>query len=140
MVSADILVEIMAELGVLVAGGMLLLVPEPQEVEVCLAALPVEAGIDGLIIRHDVLRLPADIGGRVEGCFDFLSRHLLQNLQRDALFQVSGHDEIHGAVANTVAVAAIVVGDALETHLDDAKNSNRIFFNDSITLYRSSIK
>ena len=123
---ADILVEVMAELGVLVAGGMLLLVPEPQEVEVCLAALPVDVGVDGLIVRHDVLGLPADIGGRVEGCFDFLSRHMLQNLQRDALFQVSGHDEIHGIVANTVAVAAIVVGDALETHLDDAKNGRAV--------------
>lgn len=126
VVSADILVEIMAELGVLVAGGMLLFVPEPQEVEVCLAALPVDTGVDGLIVRHDVLRLPADIGGRVEGCFDFLSRHLLQNLQWDALFQVSGHDEIHGAVANTEAVAAIVIGDALKTHLDDAKNGRAV--------------
>ena len=59
---------------------------------------------------------------RIEGRFDFLCRHLFLNLQRDALLQMSGHDEIHGAVANTVAVAAIVVGDALETHLDDAKN------------------
>ena len=126
MVGADILVEIMAELGVLVAGGMLLLISEPQEVQVGLAALPVEAGIDGLIIRHDVLGLPADIGGRAEGRFDFLSRHLLQDLQWDALFQVSGHDEIHGAVANTVAVAAIVVGDALKTHLDDAKNGRAV--------------
>ena len=120
------MVEVMAELGVLVAGGMLLLVPEPHEVEVRLAALPVEAVIDGLVVRHDVLGLSADIGGRVEGCFDFLSRHLLQNLQRDALLQISGHDEVHGAVANTVAVAAIVVGDALETHLDDAKNGRAV--------------
>ena len=126
MVGADILVEVMAELGVLVAGGMLLLVPEPQKVQVCLAALPVDTGVDDLIVRHDVLRLPADIGGRVEGCFDFLSRHLLQNLQWDALLQISGHDEIHGAVANTVAVAAIVVGNALETHLDDAKNGRAV--------------
>ena len=126
MVGADILVEVMAELGVLVTGGMLLLISEPQEVQVGLAALPVEAGIDGLIIRHDVLGLPADIGGRVEGCFDFLSRHLLQDLQWDALFQVSGHDEIHGAVSYTVAVAAIVVGDALKTHLDDAKNGRAV--------------
>lgn len=126
MVGADIPVEVMAELGVLVAGGMLLLVSEPQEVEVCLAALPVEAVIDGLVVRHDVLRLPADIGGRVEGCFDFLSRHLLQNLQWDALLQISSHDEIHGAVANTVAVAVIVVGNALETHLDDAKNGRAV--------------
>lgn len=126
MVGADIPVEVMEELGVLVAGGMLLLVSEPQEVEVCLAALPVEAVIDGLVVRHDVLRLPADIGGRVEGCFDFLSRHLLQNLQWDALLQISSHDEVHGAVANTVAVAAIVVGNALETHLDDAKNGRAV--------------
>ena len=116
----------MAELGVLVAGRMLLLVPEPQKIQVCLAALPVEAGIDGLVVRHDVLGLPADIGGRVEGCFDFLSRHLLQNLQWDALLQISGHDEVYGAVANTVAVAAIVVGNALETHLDDAKNDSAV--------------
>lgn len=126
MVGADIPVEVIAELGVLVAGGMLLLVSEPQEVEVCLAALPVEAVIDGLVVRHDVLRLPADIGGRVEGCFDFLSRHLLQNLQWDALLQISSHDEVHGAVANTVAVAVIVVGNALETHLDDAKNGRAV--------------
>lgn len=53
-------------------------------------------------------------------------RHLLQNPQWDALFQVSGHDEIHGAVANTVAVAAIVVGNALKTHLDDAKNGRAV--------------
>lgn len=126
VVGADILVEIMAELGVLVAGGMLLLISEPQEVEVCLAAFPVEAGVYGLVVRHDVLGLPADIGGRVERCFDFLSRHLLQDLQWDALLQISGHDEIHGAVANTVAVAAIVVGDALKTHLDDAKNGRAV--------------
>jgi len=126
MVGADIPVEVMAELGVLVAGGMLLLESEPQEVKVCLAALPVEAVIDGLVVRHDVLRLPADIGGRVEGCFDFLSRHLLQNLQWDALLQISSHDEVYGAVANTVAVAAIVVGNALETHLDDAKNGRAV--------------
>ena len=126
VVGADILVEIMAELGVLVAGGMLLLISEPQEVQVGLAAFPVEAGVYGLVVRHDVLGLPADIGGRVEGCFDVLSRHLLQNLQWDALLQISGHDEIHGAVANTVAVAAIVVGDALKTHLDDAKNGRAV--------------
>lgn len=41
-------------------------------------------------------------------------------------FSGIGHDEIHGAVANTVAVAAIVVGDALETHLDDANNGRAI--------------
>ena len=116
----------MAELGVLVAGGMLLLVPEPHEVEVRLAALLVDTVIDNLVVRHDVLRLPADIGGRVEGCFDFLGGHLLQDLQWDALFQVLGHDEIHGTVANTVAVAAIVVGNALETHLDDAKNGRAV--------------
>lgn len=55
VVCADILVEVMAELGVLVAGGMLLLVPEPQEVEVRFAALPVDTVVDGLVVRHDVL-------------------------------------------------------------------------------------
>ena len=122
VVGSDIPVEVMAELGVLVAGRMLLLVSEPHEVQVCFAALPVDAVVDGLVVRHDVLGFPADIGGRVEGCFHRLAGHLLQDLQGDALFPIPGHDEIHGAVANTVAAAAIVVGDALQAHLDDAKD------------------
>ena len=67
MVGGDILVEVVAELGVLVAAGMLLLVPQPHEVEIRLAALPVDAVVDGPEVGHDVLGLPADIGGRVEG-------------------------------------------------------------------------
>ena len=65
---SHILVEVMAELGVLVAAGMLLLVPKPHEVEVRLAALPVDAVVDGREVGHNILRLPADIGGRIEGC------------------------------------------------------------------------
>ena len=78
--------------------------------------------VDGFKIRHDVLRLPADIGMRIEDSFYLLTRHLFEALQRDTLFQVAGHDEIHSAVSNTVSATAIVVRDALETHLDDDKD------------------
>lgn len=62
VVGGNILVEVVAELGVLVAAGMLLLVPKPHEVEIGLAAIPVDAVVDGSAVGHDVLRLPADIG------------------------------------------------------------------------------
>ena len=101
---------------------MVLLIPEPHEVQIGFAAFLSDPGVDGLIVRHDVLGLPADVGGRIKGSLHFLSRHLLQDIQRDALRPVTGHDEVHGTVANTVAIAAIVVGDALQAHLDDAKN------------------
>lgn len=126
VVGGDILVEVIAELCVLVAGGMLFLVSEPHEVQISLAALPVDAVVDDLKVRHDIFRLPTDIGGRIEGSLHLRSRHLLQNLQRDALGLVAGHDEIHGAVANTVAAAAILVGDAPQAHLDDAKNGRAV--------------
>ena len=116
----------MAELGVLVAAGMLLLVPKPHEVEIRLAALPVDAVVDCPEVGHDVLRLPADIGGRVEGGLYLRARHLFQNLQRDALGPVAAHDEVNSAVANTVPAAAIVIGDTPQAHLDDAKNGRAV--------------
>lgn len=69
--------------------------------------------VDGVKIRYDVLRLPTDVGRRIEDSFYLLTGHLPENLQRDTLFQVADHDEIHSAVSNTVSVAAIVVGNAL---------------------------
>ena len=123
VMGGDIPVEVVA---VLVAGGMLLLVPEPHEVEVGLAALPVDAVVDGPEVGHDVLRLPADIGVRVEGGLHLRAWHLLENLQRDALGPVAGHDEVDGAVADTVPAAAIIVGDAPQAHLDDAKNGRAV--------------
>ena len=126
MVGGDILVEVVTELGVLVAAGMLLLVPEPHEVEIGLAALPVDAVVDGLKVGHDVLRFPADIGGWIKGCFHLRTRHLLQDIQRDAFRPVAGHDKIDGAVADTVAVAAIVIGDTPQAHLNDAKNGRSV--------------
>ncbi len=126
VVGGDILVEVVAKLSVLVAAGMLLLVPQPHEVEVGLAALPVDAVVDGPEVGHDVLGLPADIGGRVEGGLHLRAGHLLQDFQRDALGPVAGHDKIHGAVADTVPAAAIIVGDAPQAHLDDAKNGRAV--------------
>ena len=126
VVGGDILVEVVAELGVLVAAGMLLLVAEPHEVEIRLAALPVDAVVDGPEVGHDVLGLPADIGGRVEGGLHLRAGHLLQDFQRDALGPVAGHDAVDGAVADTVAAAAIIVGDAPQAHLDDAKNGRAV--------------
>lgn len=75
-----------------------------------------------MILSDFSIRLPADIRWRIKGGLHLRARHLLQNLQRDALGPVSGHDEVHGAVADTVAIAAIVVGDTLQAHLDDAKD------------------
>lgn len=112
VMGGDILVEVVAKLGVLVTAGMLLLIPKPHEIEVGLAALPVDAVVDGPEVGHDVLGLPADIGGRVEGGLHLRARHLLQDLQSDALSPVAGHDKVDGAVADIVAAAAIVVGDA----------------------------
>ena len=126
VVGGDILVEVVAELGVLVAAGMLLLVPQPHEVEIRLAALPVDAVVDGPEVGHDVLGLPADIGGRVEGGLHLRARHLFQDFQRDALGPVAGHDAVDGAVADTVPAAAIIVGDAPQAHLDDAKNDRAV--------------
>lgn len=117
----------MAELGVLVATGMLLLVPEPHEVEVRFAALPVDAVVDGLEVRHDVLGLPADIGGRIEGGLHSSPGICLRTSRRVPLTQpVAGHDEVECAVANTVPATAIVVRDASETHLDDVKNGRAV--------------
>lgn len=78
--------------------------------------------VDGFKIRHDALRLPTDVGGRIEDSFYLLTGHLPENLQRNTLAQVAGHDEIHSAVSNTVSAAAIVLGNALEAYLDDAKD------------------
>ena len=89
-------------------------------------ALPVDAVVDGREVGHNILRLSADIGGRVEGGLYLRARHLFQNLQRDALGPVTGHDEVDGAVADTVPAAAIVVRDTPQAHLDDAKNG-RVF-------------
>ena len=89
-------------------------------------ALPVDAVVDGREVGHNILRLSADIGGRVEGGLYLRARHLFQNLQRDALGPVTGHDEVDGAVADTVPAAAIVVRDAPQAHLDDAKNGRAV--------------
>lgn len=62
--------------------------------------------VDGLEVRHDLLRLPADIGRRIEVRFYLLAGHLLQSLQRDDFSPISCHDAIYCAVTNTVAIAA----------------------------------
>ena len=64
--------------------------------------------VDGPEVGHDVLGLPADIGGRVEGGLHLRAGHLLQDFQRDALGPVAGHDAVDGAVADTVPAAAII--------------------------------
>ena len=69
MVGIQILVVVVAKLGVLVARGVFLLVLEPHEVEVSLAAITHDSFVDGFIIRHDILGLSADIVRRIKGRF-----------------------------------------------------------------------
>lgn len=76
--------------------------------------------------RRNIHRLPADVGGRIEGVLHLFSRHLLEGLQWNAVHHVSLHNEIDGAVTDSVAIAAIIVGNALQAHIDDAKDCGTV--------------
>ena len=116
----QILVVVVAKLGVLVAGGVFLLVLEPHEVEVGLAAIAHNPLMDGSKIGHNILSFSADIVRRIKGRFHIGGTEFLQIIQRNAMSLITIHDEGNGAVADAIPPAAIVVRNAPQTHFYDA--------------------
>ena len=69
MVGIQILVVVVTKLGVLVAGWMLLLVLEPLELEIGLAAFLHDSLMNNSKIRHNILSFSADVIWRIKNRF-----------------------------------------------------------------------
>ena len=120
IVPGNILIVVSAELCVLVAGWMLLLISQPHEIQIRFAAGSCNALIDGRKVRHDGFVFPAHVLWWIEFVLNLSRSHLLQFFESFVQFLIPGHDARNCAVSNLISATAILIRYAAQPHIYDA--------------------